>query len=251
MCRGFSMRYDRVLLMWLVLLGIAASGLAQTPDGATVFQNVCATCHATGSDEQRAPALESLRLRSAVAVLNAMLVSGTMRVVTSRLTNAERRAVAEYVTGKKLDSDVTGATIGRCTAPAAASDALAGPRWSGWGVTSANARFQPADQAGLSAEQVPLLHLKWALGFPDTAQAWSQPAVAAGRVFVGSQAGIVYALDAKSGCMIWTFTAASGVRTGIVIDRPRSANGTAGYALYFSDMAGNVYAVNGENGQLL
>jgi hypothetical protein len=42
-----------------------------------------------------------------------------------------------------------------------------------------------AAQAGLTAEQVPRLSLKWAFGFPDTTSAWSQPTVVGGRLFVG------------------------------------------------------------------
>ena len=63
---------------------------------------------------------------------------------------------------------------------------------------------------------MPRLSLKWAFGFPDATSAWSQPTVAGGRLFVGSQNGTVYALDAKSGCIIWTFTAKSGVRNALV-----------------------------------
>jgi len=59
--------------------------------------------------------------------------------------------------------------------------------------------------AGLTAADVPKLKLKWALGLPETSHAWSQPTVAGGRVFVGSQGGRVYALDAKAGCIFGRF----------------------------------------------
>src|SRR6516162_9084770 len=42
---------------------------------------------------------------------------------------------------------------------AALGDPTAGPRWNGWSPTVANTRFQPADQARLTAEQVPALKL--------------------------------------------------------------------------------------------
>ncbi len=95
------------------------------------------------------------------------------------------------------------------------------PAWRGWSPSVTNTRFQSAQQAGLTAEQVPKLSLKWAFGFPDATSAWSQPTIAGGRVFVGSQNGTVYALDAKSGCIHWTFTAKSGVRTALVVRRAR------------------------------
>src|SRR3954468_10100000 len=75
-----------------------------------------------------------------------------------------------------------------------------GPGWNGWGNGLANTRFQPADQAGITAAQVPALKLKWAFGFPDAISAYAQPTVVGGRVFVGAMNGTVYALDAKTGC---------------------------------------------------
>src|SRR5262245_8175121 len=78
-----------------------------------------------------------------------------------------------------------------------------GARWSGWSPDITNTRFQPAAQAGLSAADVPKLVLRWAFGFPSTTMAFAPPTVAGGRVFVGSQEGTVYSLDARTGCIIW------------------------------------------------
>ena len=96
---------------------------------------------------------------------------------------------------------------------------FARPLWNGWGPTVQNTHFQPAAQAGLTADQVPRLRLKWAFGFPDTTSAWAQPTIAGGRLFVGSQNGTVYSLDAATGCVAWTFAAQSGVRAAISIGR--------------------------------
>jgi polyvinyl alcohol dehydrogenase (cytochrome) len=71
--------------------------------------------------------------------------------------------------------------------------------------------------------------------------------VAGGRLFVGSQNGTVYALDAKSGCIIWTFSAKSGVRTAPVVGP--SADGS-GYTVYFGDTGASVYAVDAGAGTL-
>ena len=145
-----------------------------------------------------------------------------MRPQGGRLSGAERRAVAEYLSGRALGSDITGATIGRCTVVAAADRSRGVARMDAAGRRpSTNTRFQSAQQAGLTAEQVPKLSLKWAFGFPDATSAWSQPTVAGGRLFVGSQNGTVYSLDAKSGCIHWTFTAKSGVRTALAFGRAR------------------------------
>jgi polyvinyl alcohol dehydrogenase (cytochrome) len=77
-------------------------------------------------------------------------------------------------------------------------DVSRAPRWTSWGVDLSNSRFQPSAQAGLFAGNVPNLKLKWAFGLPDTAHAWSQPTIAGGRVFVGSQGGHVYCTWAAS-----------------------------------------------------
>jgi polyvinyl alcohol dehydrogenase (cytochrome) len=73
------------------------------------------------------------------------------------------------------------------------------------------------------------------------------PTIAGGRVFVGSQSGAVYALDAKSGCTIWTDQAKAGVRAGIVIG-PR---GGGRYLAYFGDARSNVDAVDAATGDLV
>ena len=104
---------------------------------------------------------------------------------------------------------------GRCAAPRPMADVELAPRWTSWGADYANSRFQPAAMAGITAADVPKLKLKWAIGFPDTSHAWSQPTVAGGRVFVGSQGGRVFALDAKSGCVIWTFQTEGATRTAV------------------------------------
>src|SRR5207247_7414697 len=63
----------------------------------------------------------------------------------------------------------------------------------------------------------------------------------------GSQDGTVYALDAKTGCTIWTFKAKAGVRTAIVVGTPSGAS----TPLYFGDGRSNVYALNASTGAQL
>lgn len=146
--------------------------------------------------------------------------------------------------------DVSGAgsQSGTCTAAGnSLADALAGPAWNGWGVSARNSRFQPAGAAGLSAEDVPRLRLKWAFGFPNTSEASAQPAVAGGRVFVGSWAGEVYSLDAKTGCTYWSIETKAAVRTAVTLGEAAGGGLTA----YFGDQAANVYAVDAATGKLL
>lgn len=244
-CRGLRVGSRAVLWSLLCALVCPLAGWAQT-SGAEIFERSCASCHVAAS-ASRAPTLEALRARTPQAVMDSLL-NGVMRPQGARLSGADRRSVAEFVTGKVLDGDVTGAETGRCTSATAFGDPAVGPRWNGWSPTSDNRRFQPADQAGLTAADLARLRVKWAFGFPDASIAWAQPTIAAGRVFVGSQNGTVYALDAGTGCVHWTFGAPGGVRTAVAIGPgdapPRSV-------AYFGDTAAQVHALDAETGRLL
>jgi len=237
-----------------------------------VFAASCSGCHS--GDDPRAPSPEVLRLRSPQAILDA-LTAGSMKYQGLALSGEERRAIAEYLTGRTLRAPLAGNTIGNCSPSTRLGTGRRpppgqprpGPLWNGWGPTVENTHFQPAEQAGLTAEQVPRLHLRWAFGFPDATSAWAQPAIVGGRVYVGSQNGTVYALDAVSGCVVWTFTAQGGVRASISIGpglrsrEPRASFGAtgaraatgqaAGYVAYFSDQKGFAYAVDAATGRPL
>ena len=228
------------LLLILVFCGDVTAA-AQEPDGAALFEAQCAMCHSPPG-VLRAPLLETLRQRSTEAILTA-LTTGTMVLQGEALTTVERRAVAEYITGRGLADDPVGTNVGQCESTPAIGDLLAGPHWSGWGAGLENLRFQAAASAGLRLNQVPNLTLKWAFGFPESTQAWAQPAVAGGRLFVGSQNGIIYALDAKTGCSHWTYAARAGVRTAISIGESDD-----GHALFFGDLGTRVYAIDAETG---
>src|SRR5580698_7103918 len=84
----------------------------------------------------------------------------------------------------------------QCSGPPPGSN---GPAWNGW-ADAANTRFQNAKAAGLTSQTTPKLKLKWAFGFPGVATAQGTPTVFGGRVFVGDANGVVYSLDARTGC---------------------------------------------------
>jgi len=218
---------------------------AQTPtaNGEALFHGRCSGCH-SGAPETGAPAPDVLRQRSPQAILE-VLANGSMRAQGASLSGAERRAVAEYLAGAPVGGDPTGAASGRCEKPSKftlAPDSA----WNGWGATLANTRAQTASAAGLTAQQLPQLNLKWAFGFPDATSAWAQPTVVGGWVFVGSQNGMVYALDATSGCIRWFFSADGGVRTSISVGAR-----AGGATVYFGDTGAKAYALDATTGQLL
>ena len=214
-----------------------------TPAGERIFAARCQSCH-SGQPDSRAPSLDALRARTPQAVLETLL-NGAMRVQGAQMNGADRRAVAEFVTGKTIAEDVTGAATGLCAgADQFGSSAAPRPGWSGWSPTITNSRFQTAGQAGLNAADLSKLTLKWAFGFPDAASAWAQPTVFNGRVFVGSQNGTVYSLNTASGCIRWIFSASGGVRTAITI---ASLGGRT--VAFFGDTAANAYAIDANTGK--
>jgi polyvinyl alcohol dehydrogenase (cytochrome) len=91
---------------------------------------------------------------------------------------------------------------------------------------------------------VPGLKLKWAFGFPGGTQAYGNPSIVAGRVFVGSDNGTVYALDADTGCIYWSFKADGGVRGAPSVGRAGNRD-----AVYFGDLTANVFALDAVTGQ--
>jgi len=208
------------------------------PDGQKVYQTRCAMCHEMPNT---APLMNHhiLKTMAPESIVSA-LASGQMRSQGADLSRAERVAVAEFLTGKRM-GEFPPAGSNPC--PRRPAKDLSGPRWNGWGVDSDNSRFQPADAARITAEQVPKLKLKWAFGFPTAFAAYAQPVVVGGRVFVGSAAGLVYSLDAATGCTYWSFQADAGVRTAITIG--------PGNVAYFGDLRAQAYALDAKNGKLL
>jgi polyvinyl alcohol dehydrogenase (cytochrome) len=230
----------------LLILATAAPRLAaqSAPDGAGVFEAACASCHAN-AEIADAPQLELMRDLSPGAVVNS-LTNGKMQVQGSVLSGDEQIAVAEFITGRPVDRTAS-FFVNRCgrsdpmTALASATD------FNGWGNGIANARF--AERGGLSAADLPELELKWAFGYANVDAARAQPAYAGGRLFVASENADVHALDPATGCTHWTYTAASGVRTAIVVGPYTSADGTQGFAAFFGDMSANAYAVDANSGE--
>jgi polyvinyl alcohol dehydrogenase (cytochrome) len=221
---------------------------AAADDGPTLYKQLCASCHEAGTD--RGPSRDALRAMTPERVLTA-LESGPMLSMASGRTSVERRAIAEFVTGKPFAQAFTTTPSPQAMCkPGGEFNPLSGPRWNAWGVNSSNTRYQDAAMAGLSAADVPRLRVKWAFGFPGELSMDSQPTVAGGRVFAGTQSGVVYALNAATGCVHWTFQAAAAVRAAVSVGQIQTRSG-ARVAAFIGDRSANVYAVDASSGELL
>lgn len=221
------------------MLFVCASGWSgQNPSGQTLFDVNCAQCHRPDSGT-RAPVPGALRRMTRESILRA-LETGTMKEQGAKLSAVDRRTLADYL--GVPSSPQVGSSRGACLVrrPLLKDD----PGWNGWGVDAFNDRRQPAGAAALRADQVPRLRVKWAFGFPDASSAFGQPVVTGGRVFVGSQDGTVYSLDASTGCTYWSYKAETTVKTAVVVSLDQRA-------AFFGDTGGKVYAVSAATGSLL
>jgi polyvinyl alcohol dehydrogenase (cytochrome) len=232
-----------------ILIGLcppAVSTAQQAPNGETVYKQHCVGCH-EGS-VPRAANREALRAMEPEAIDTA-LSSFSMRRQGATLSSAERRAVAAFLAGRPAGSyRAPLEMIGKdayCAAGTAPRDPLAGAAWNGWGIDPRNSRSQTAAAAGLTAADIPKLKLKWAFGIPGVSASGSQVTVVGSRAFVGSRNGVVYALDSKTGCLVWAFEADAGVRSTPVVGRAADGSST----LYFGDAHAFVYALDANTGQ--
>ncbi len=214
---------------------------AQTPSGEAIYKQRCSTCH--DQPGSRIPPRAALQKLPAVRILRAMN-SGAMMTVAYPLRREEREAVARYLGTPGPEPGPSPEAF--CKDRSAHLGEIPRFSWSGWSPTADNRRFQSAEQAGLSISQARTLKLKWAFGLDGDISAYAQPTVVDGHIFMGSAAGVVYALDASTGCIEWTYQADSPVREAVatapVGDR---------HAVLFGDLTGTFYALEAETGRLL
>jgi polyvinyl alcohol dehydrogenase (cytochrome) len=229
---------------------VISVGPLYAEDGPTLYKMLCSACH-DGAIE-RAPNRDALRGMSPDRVLSA-LENGPMLSMASGRSSAERRALAEFVSGKSLDTAVstTPSPETMCRPGAGEfTNPFAQPAWNGWGANTSNTRYQDAKTGGLSAADVPRLKLKWAFGFPGELSSDAQPTIVGGRVLVGTQSGVVYSLNAATGCVHWFFKAEAAVRAAVTVARIQTTSGPK-FAAFVGDRSANVYALDAGTGQLL
>ncbi len=220
---------------------------AVSPRGATLFSEHCAMCHE--HPKGNIPPVFVLGYQTPETVIRA-LTSGVMKPMAAGLSPEDIRAIAVHLThrepGTTPEPDL-GANI--CDKPAAPLH----PRlrdWNGVGRSIGNTRFQP--EPGISTTDVPRLKVKWAFAYPG-GTAYGQPVVIGDRLFLTSVTGDIFSLSAKSGCTYWTWKADAAVRTAISVGAiaPSDSTRDEGFAAYFGDERGSVYAIDAQTGKKL
>ena len=225
-------------------MNAAQTGDPEQKPGAAVYREHCSQCHE--GQAQKAPTKTFLSMMSPEAIYDALAI-GIMRPMAVRLDDAQKHHVAEYLSGSPVGAPKT-AIAPMCTGDAANFDHARVPTTVGWGQTPDNAHFVPADTAKLAVSDLPRLKLKWAVAFPNTMRVRSRPTFAYGALYTGSQDGTVYALDAKTGCIRWTFKTSAEVRTPVVVQSAAETNGEPPLA-FFGDLIGRLYAVDAFTGK--
>jgi polyvinyl alcohol dehydrogenase (cytochrome) len=220
--------------------------------GLTYFQTRCMSCHRE-NDSSKAPSARRIRQMTPEQIY--AVVSKPSRPEHDQgLTDPQKRRMAEFMGGYRQIGSVEAGNPknfpNACPSNPPMSDPYAGAFWSGWGADIENTRYQRTEAAGITKADVPKLKLKWAFGFPLGISAYSPPAIASGRVFVGTDIGWVYSLDAKTGCYYWGFETGVTVRPAISIG-PVTGQGNTKYAIFFGDAKANVYALDAQDGKLL
>lgn len=230
----------------LLLIGVSLQGVAETQSqGEALYAQHCAACH--NGRVSKAPPLAMLATFSTSSVLRAMN-EGIMQTQASALSQSERLAVAEFMTGKSLGE---AAAIAPLQCESSEIDMTQPPKVKGWGVNLANHRYFGEALTRIDINTLDDLELAWVFAYPDATRARSQPTVAGNSLIVGSQSGDVRAIDRDTGCVRWTFNTVAEVRTGIVVSPWDPQDATAAPKAYFGDLIGNVYAIDLRTGKLL
>lgn len=251
LCASLLISSAKALTAALTLISMLALTLTvnaaeiEPENGDALYQQHCEACH--GGRVAKAPELTLIRLMSASSIHRA-LDQGIMQQQAKVLSDSQKILLAEHLSGQSLNQQIA-APAPECKGDAAKFDHDAPPLASGWSVDQTNQRHYGSSVSDINAENINQLKIAWVFAYPEAIRARSQPTVAGGAVYVGSQNGTVFALDRETGCIRWTFKTVAEVRNAIVIE-PWIAGETASPSLFFGDIAGNIYALNAVTGEL-
>jgi polyvinyl alcohol dehydrogenase (cytochrome) len=235
----------RLACLLALTISVMSPRMLSAQDGAAIYKERCASCH--DMPEGRTPPLSAIKAMTGEGIY-AALSSGVMKTQGQGLSAPQLVALLGYIapTGTAGAPAATRTCTGDSSiSPAVYTSAMNAPRWNGWSTSVTNSRFQDARSAGLTAASVPSLKLKWAFNLGNTTTARSQPVVVGGRVYLSTPAGVVYSLDAATGCTHWSF-AAGPARAAVALG---DADGVP--AVFFPEQGGTVYAVNASSGALI
>ena len=244
---------------WIAAAVVAGAALtaatAQAQVGEQTFNTRCKMCHEPAIGQ--APSRQTLSAMAPGEIVLA-LTSGAMVPMAAGLSDADKLAVAGYITGQAPPPPQTAqATPSATPAPARQAAFANAPKgvdklcethppivatgrdWTSVGMGDASSRYQP--NPGLSAADVPRLKVKWAYAMAGG----SMPTVVGDWLFIANRSGKTYALDAKTGCVHWALELAART-TPMVI---KSSISPSGWATFVGERNRVVHALDAQTGR--
>lgn len=232
----------------ILAVSICAVSSAAAADGtnpAAIYKQKCAVCH--DHPVGRIPSRSTIKTLPAQQVIFD-LTFGVMQPQGLGLSVQEIASLATFLTGKSSTPGPQPKADANMCPNAGGPVALEGPQWNGWGHDVENSRFQP--DPGFSASDIPKLKVKWVFAYPGPLVG-SQPTIVGGRVFVATTTGLVYSLNAETGCTYWTFQADSEIRSALSFGEVQTSTGPK-VAVFGADlMKANAYAIDAATGKLI
>jgi len=236
-------RITTIVLGLLPLAGLAQDEPAAHP-GTAVFASTCAACHSS-AQSGRTPSRFMLSNLTPRAIVES-LENGTMRAEGKALSREQKIAVAELLTSRQYSAaGLPGSAY--CEDSGFGGMSADNITFMGFGGNYTGTGLQETRSAGIRADQVSDLELQWAFAMPGASHIRTKPTVVDDMVIVGDMFGVVYALEAETGCVRWNYAADSGIRGGIVLGESPDAATIA----WFVDYNANAYALNVDDGTLL
>jgi quinohemoprotein ethanol dehydrogenase len=128
------------------------------------------------------------------------------------------------------------------------ADEKGGTDWPEYGRTFSEQRFSPLDQ--INRQTVPKLGLAWSLELPDVWNVSSAPVEVDGVIYIAVGFSVIYAVDAVSGKMLWSYDPKVDGK------KMRMAWGVRGLAFWDGKVIagvqdGRLFALDAKNGKLL
>jgi polyvinyl alcohol dehydrogenase (cytochrome) len=220
---GYGMRLQTWILAAALALGVTLPMAARAQGaGEAVFSSRCKACHEPAIE--RAPNRSTLATLPPATIVDA-LTNGVMKPMAAGLSDADKQAVAAYLTttataaAQPARGRPTPGAVGvdvKCEVnppiKATASD------WTSVGLDRSH-RYQA--NPGLAAADVPKLKVKWAFAMSGG----SMPTVIGDWLFITNRSGKFYALDATTGCVRWVVEDAVSRTTPMIVKSGVSPSG--------------------------
>jgi polyvinyl alcohol dehydrogenase (cytochrome) len=175
--------------------------------GAGVYQKACAACH-DNPGTTRAATLASMRTLAPARLREVMAPGGIMAPMAAALSDKEKTDLVTWLTAGQAAAAATWTDALLCAPDRRAVSASAAIVNAGFGIDADQTRSLSASEAGLSKAQLASLEVAWSIAFPGQGGGTGASVLSDGTIYVtGGQK--LLAIDAKSGCVKWSYAANS------------------------------------------